>query len=75
MGKTNFTGCRNEISSLLFSRGLLAKDNPGVLQKIDISADFMRKVIDAKIPFHVEQFIRNSKVCRIDASENRRKVF
>ncbi len=93
-----------EISSLLFSRGLLAKDNPGVLQKylnvltemgvlervivygkkrfryyhasplidlhyyleekysyteIDVSVDFIRKVIDAKIPFHVEQFFRN----------------
>ncbi len=93
-----------EISSLLFSRGLLAKDNPGVLQKylnvltemgvlervivygkkrfryyhasplidlhyyleekysyteIDVSVDFIRKVINAKIPFHVEQFFRN----------------
>ena len=93
-----------EISSLLFSRGLLAKDNPGVLQKylsiltemgilervivygkkrfryyhisplidlhyyleekysyteIDVSVDFIRKVIDAKVPFHIEQFFRN----------------
>ena len=92
-----------EISSLLFSRGLLAKDNPGILQKylniltemgileriaiygkrrfryyhvsplidlhyyleekysyteIEIGVDFIRKVIDAKIPFHIEQFFR-----------------
>ena len=25
----------------------------------DVSVDFIRKVIDAKIPFHVEQFFRN----------------
>jgi hypothetical protein len=93
-----------EISSLLFSRGLLLKDNPGVMQKylnilsqmgiieryevfgrkkfkyyhaspvfdlhyyleekytyseIEISAESVRKVVDLKIPFHVQWFFRN----------------
>lgn len=93
-----------EISTLLFSRGIIAKDNPGVLQKylntlvemgilerikvfgknrfryfhrsplfdihyylegkysyteIETPAKFIRKVVDEKIPLHVEQFFRN----------------
>ena len=27
--------------------------------EIDVSVDFIRKVIDAKVPFHIEQFFRN----------------
>ena len=93
-----------EISSLLFSRGLLAKDNPGILQKylniltemgilekikvfnkkkyryfhksplldlhyyleskysyteLDVPKKFIRRVVDEKLPRHVEQFFRN----------------
>jgi len=92
-----------EISTLLFSRGLLAKDNPGILQKylntmvemgllerikvygrrkyryfhksplfdlhyyleskymyteIETPITFIRKIIDEKLPKHVEQYIR-----------------
>jgi|Deesub1362B_J571_1020462.scaffolds.fasta_scaffold00956_3 hypothetical protein len=93
-----------EISTLLFSRGLLSKDNPGVLQKylemlttmgilekirvqnrrrfryyhlsplidlhyyleekyayteLETGEEFIKKAVDVKIPFHVEQFLRN----------------
>lgn len=93
-----------EISTFLFSRNVLAKDNPGVLQKylntlvtmgilekvkvwgknkfryfhhsplfdmhyyleekysyteVETPATFIRKVVEAKIPYHVEQFFRN----------------
>ena len=93
-----------QISDLLFSKGLISKNNPGVLQKylstlteigilerlevfrrkkfryfhrsplidlfffleskysyteIETPRKFIRKVVDEKVPYHVEQFLRN----------------
>ncbi len=101
---SNGKNVSTEISSFLFSRGLIAKDNPGVVQKylntlvevgilerlkvfdkkkyryfhasplldlhyyleakysyteVETPKSFIRKVVEQKLPFHVEQYFRN----------------
>ncbi|MCS7363944.1 MAG: AAA family ATPase [archaeon GB-1867-035] len=111
-----------EISTLLFSRGLISKDNPGVLQKylsilvtmgllnrvkvygkkryryfhvsplfdlhfyledkysyseLDVPVDFIRRVVEVKLPLHVELYIRNllSKVMGLSYQRIEEKDF
>lgn len=101
---SNGRSVSTEISTILFSRGLIVKDNPGVVQKyldiltdmgiierfkiygkkkfkymhmsplldlhfyleekysyveVDTPLEFIRNIIEIKIPFHVEQFFRS----------------